>query len=139
MKPHKISRAKIVPRKWFQIDASKQSMGRVASAIANLLRGKHIRTFTPNMDMGDYVVAINADKPKFSGRKVEQKTYFHHSGYMGGIRKTTMKTLLQKDPTDVLRRAVYSMLDDVKFRKAMIARLKLVTGEKHEYKIDKVI
>jgi large subunit ribosomal protein L13 len=91
------------------------------------------------MDMGDYVVAINADKPKFSGRKVEQKTYFHHSGYMGGIRKTTMKTLLQKDPTDVLRRAVYSMLDDVKFRKAMIARLKLVTGEKHEYKIDKVI
>ncbi len=138
MKPHKISRAKITPRQWIQVDASKQSMGRVASAIANFLRGKHKRDFTPNLDMGDYVVAINADKLKLTGRKLDQKVYYHHSGYLGGLRKTAIKTVMQKNPTEVLRKAVFSMLDDVKFRKAMMARLKLVKGAAHDYKIDKV-
>lgn len=139
MKPHKISRAKITPRKWLQVDASKQSMGRVATQIANFLRGKHKRDFTPNMDMGDYVVAVNADKLKLTGRKVEQKVYYRHSGYLGGLKKTPIKTVLQKNPAEVLRKAVFSMLDEVKFRKAMMARLKLVKGNEHNFKIDKVL
>ena len=139
MKPHKISRAKITPRKWLQVDASKQSMGRVATQIANLLRGKHKRDFTPNMDMGDYVVAVNADKLKLTGRKVEQKVYYRHSGYLGGLKKTPIKTVLQRNPAEVLRKAVFSMLDEVKFRKGMMARLKLVKGNEHNFKIDKVL
>ncbi|MCL5774579.1 MAG: 50S ribosomal protein L13 [Patescibacteria group bacterium] len=139
MKPQKSSRAKITPRNWVQIDVSKQPMGRAASVIANLLRGKHKRDFTPNLDGGDYVVAVNTGKLKLSGRKVEQKVYYRHSGYLGGLRKTPLKNLIQKNPSDVLRRAVFSMLDDVKFRKAMIARLKLVKDETHNFKVDKAI
>lgn len=139
MKPHKITRAKMAPRKWLQVDASKQSVGRVATQIANLLRGKHKRDFSPNLDMGDYVVAINANRLKLTGRKVEQKVYYRHSGYLGGLKETPIKTLLQKKPAEVLRKAVFSMLDEVKFRKAMMARLKLVEGDKHNFKIDKVL
>ena len=135
MKSTKSTLAKTVIRKWHLIDASKLTMGRVATEIANLLRGKHKRDFTPHMDMGDFVVAINADKLKFSGRKIDQKKYFRHSGYLGGIKSETLKVVLQKNPTEALKRAVFSMLDDVKFRKAMMARLKLVQGTEHNYKI----
>ncbi len=138
MKSTKATLAKTIVRKWHLIDASKLNMGRVATAIANLLRGKHKRDFTPHMDMGDFVVVINADKPKFTGRKTEQKTYFRHSGYLGGIKSETLKVVIQKNPTEPLRRAVFSMLDDVKFRKAMMARLKLVRGVEHNYKVDKM-
>ena len=139
MKSQKTTRAKITPRNWVQIDVSKQPMGRVATVIANLLRGKHKRDFTPNMDGGDYVVAVNTGKLKLTGRKIEQKIYYSHSGYLGGLRKMPLKNLIQKNPSDVLRRAVFSMLDEVKFRKAMIARLKLVKDETHNFKVDKAI
>ncbi len=139
MKSQKSSLSKLVDRKWFEIDASKISMGRVASLIANLLRGKGKRFFTPHSDMGDFVVAINCEKLKFSGRKVAQKKYFRHSGYLGGLKISTLKTELDKHPEQVLKRAVYSMLDEVKFRKTMIARLKLVRGESHSFKVDKKI
>lgn len=137
MKSQKITLPKTVNRIWYEIDASGQTMGRVATRIATILRGKHKRDFTPHMDMGDFVVAINVDNLKFTGRKVEQKKYYRHTGYMGGIRTKTLKDELVKNPDQVLRRAVFSMLDDVKFRKAMISRLRFVTGTKHEYKIDK--
>ncbi len=137
MKSQKITLPKTVNRVWYEIDASGQTMGRVATRIATILRGKHKRDFTPHMDMGDFVVAINVDNLKFTGRKVEQKKYYRHTGYMGGIRTKTLKDELVKNPDQVLRRAVFSMLDDVKFRKAMISRLRFVTGTKHEYKIDK--
>lgn len=139
MKPQKISRAKITPRKWLQVDASKQSVGRVATQIANLLRGKHKRDFSPNLDMGDYVVATNVNRLKLTGRKVEQKVYYRHSGYLGGLKETPIKVLLQKKPAEILRKAVFSMLDEVKFRKTMMARLKLVEGNEHNFKIDKVL
>src|SRR3989344_435950 len=126
MKSQRITLAKEVKRFWHEIDASGQSMGRVAGQIANLLRGKHKRTFTPHMDMGDFVVATNVDKLKFTGRKIDQKKYFRHSGYLGGLKSTTLKTELQKNPGKVLQRAVFSMLDDLKFRKKLISRLKLV-------------
>ena len=139
MKSQSITLPKTVKRAWYEIDASKASFGRVATEIANLLRGKHKRDFTPHMDMGDFVVAVNADKPKFTGRKIDQKKYFHHSGYLGGIKETSMKTVLERKPEEVLQKAVFSMLDDVHFRKAMMARLKLVKGSTHTYKIDKKI
>ncbi len=139
MKSQKLTLPTVVTRKWFEVDASKMTMGRTASSIANLLRGKHKRDFTPHMDMGDFVVAINSDKLKFTGRKVAQKKYFRHSGYLGGIKSTTLKTELEKHPEQVLRRAVLSMLDELKFRKKLISRLKLVHGTQHSYKIDKKI
>ena len=139
MKSQSITLPKTVTRKWYQVDASKKSMGRVASDIASILRGKHKRDFTPHMDMGDFVVATNVDKLKFTGRKTEQKEYFRHSGYLGGLKKTSLKVELQKHPEQVLKRAVLNMLDDVKFRKTMISRLKLVEGKEHTYQIDKTL
>ena len=139
MKSQSITLPKTVKRTWYEIDASKSSLGRVATEIANLLRGKHKRDFTPHMDMGDFVVAVNADKPKFTGRKIDQKKYYHHSGYLGGLHTTTLKVELQKHPEQILKKAVYNMLDDLKFRKQLISRLKLVNGIEHNYKIDKKI
>ncbi len=137
MKPQKLTLPKTVIRKWHQIDASTAPMGRIASKIANILRGKHRRDFTPHMDMGDIVVAVNADKLKFTGRKLEQKRYFRHSGYLGGIRSESLEVLTQKNPTEALRRAVFSMIDDMKFRKKIMHRLKLVKGTEHNFKIGK--
>lgn len=139
MKSQKITLPKVsdIKRTWWEIDASKNSMGRVAAQIAVLLRGKHKRDFTPHMDMGDFVVAINSDKPQFTGRKIQQKKYYRHSGYLGGIKETSLKVVLQKNPEDVLKRAVFSMIDDLKFRKKIMSRLKLVKGASHSYKIDK--
>jgi large subunit ribosomal protein L13 len=139
MKSQSITLPKTVVRKWFEVDASKQSLGRVATQIANLLRGKGKRDFTPHMDMGDFVVAVNCNNLKFTGRKVSQKQYYRHSGYLGGLKTTTLKTELEKHPEQVLRRAVYSMLDEVKFRKTLISRLKLVNTQDHTFKIDKKI
>jgi large subunit ribosomal protein L13 len=137
MKSQKSTLPQKVQRKWHEIDLSAQPMGRAATQIANFLRGKHKRDFMPHVDMGDYVVAINVDKLKLSGRKIQQKQYFHHSGYLGGIKTTALKDLIQKSPEDVLKRAVFSMIDDVKFRKKIMSRLKVVKGSKHEYKIEK--
>ncbi len=137
MKSQSITLPKTVKRTWYEIDASKAPFGRVATEIANLLRGKHKREFTPHMDMGDFVVVKNADHLKFSGRKIDQKIYYRHSGYLGGLKSTTLKVLYQKNPEDVLKRAVFNMLDDVRFRKTMMSRMKFVKGDKHSYKIDK--
>ena len=139
MKSHKLTLPAKIDRLWFEVDASKKPVGRVASHIASLLRGKHKRAFTPHMDLGDFVVVKNADKPKLTGRKVDQKSYYHHSGFLGGLKVTSLKTVLQRNPEEVLRRAVFSMLDDVRFRKTMMARLKLVKGSSHSYKIDKTL
>ncbi len=137
MKNQKITIPKTVTRQWHEIDASSNSMGRVATQIANILRGKHKRDFTPHMDMGDFVVATNVDKLKFTGRKIEQKKYYHHSGYLGGLKVTTLKDEIVRSPESVLRRAVFSMIDDIKFRKKLVSRLKLIKGTEHTYKIDK--
>lgn len=139
MKAQKITLPKVteLTRTWYEIDASSQSMGRVATRIANLLRGKHKRDFTPHMDMGDFVVAINVDNLKFTGRKIDQKKYYSHSGYLGGLKTKTLKDEIVRNPELVLRKAVFSMIDDIKFRKKLVSRLKIVKGETHTYKIDK--
>jgi large subunit ribosomal protein L13 len=84
------------------------------------------------------VVAVNVDKLKFTGRKIDQKVYYRHSGYLGGIKQTALKDLLKRDPEEVLKKAVFSMIDDIKFRKKIMSRLKIVKGDKHSYKIDKI-
>ena len=86
--------------------------------------------------MGDFVVAVNVDKLKFTGRKIDQKVYYRHSGYLGGIKQTALKDLLKRSPEEVLKKAVFSMIDDIKFRKKIMSRLKIVKGDKHSYKID---
>ncbi len=139
MKSQKITLPKTVTRTWYEIDASSASMGRVATRIANLLRGKHKRDFTPHMDQGDFVVALNVDKLKFTGRKIEQKKYYRHSGYLGGLKSKSLKDELIRNPEDVLRKAVFSMIDDIKFRKKLVSRLRLIKGTAHNYKIDKKI
>lgn len=137
LKNQKITLPTKVTRSWHEIDASGNSMGRVATQIANFLRGKHKRDFTPHMDMGDFVVATNIDKMKFTGRKIDQKKYYHHSGYLGGLKTKTLKDEIVRSPETVLKKAVFSMLDEVKFRKTMMSRLKVVKGSSHSYKIDK--
>ncbi len=137
MKSQKTTLPKSVDRTWFEIDAASNTLGRVATRIANVLRGKHKRTFTPHMDMGDFVVATNVEKLKFSGRKLDQKLYFRHSGYLGGIKSKKLKDENTRNPEFVLRHAVEQMLDDVKFRKKLMSRLKVVTGTEHTYAIAK--
>ena len=135
MKSQTLTLPKKVQRKWHEVDLSKKTLGRAATEIANFLRGKHKRDFVPHVDMGDYVVATNADKLQLSGRKVQQKLYFRHSGYLGGIKQTALKDLIQKSPEEVVKKAVFSMIDDLKFRKKIMSRLKIVKGSKHEYKV----
>jgi len=132
-----LPKVKDIKRQWFEIDASSKPFGRTATVIANVLRGKHKREFTPHIDMGDFVVATNADNLHFTGRKVAQKEFFRHSGYLGGLKSVSLKDELIKHPEKVLQRAVYNMLDDLKFRKKLISRLKIVKGKEHNFKIDK--
>lgn len=133
IKGQKVTIPKTITRAWHEIDASSAPMGRVATQIANLLRGKNKRDFTPYMDMGDFVVAVNVDKMKFTGRKIEQKKYYHHSGYLGGLKTKTLKDEIIRSPETVLRKAVFSMIDDVKFRKTILSRLKIVHGTTHSF------
>lgn len=133
IKGQKVTIPTTITRAWHEIDASSAPMGRVATQIANLLRGKHKRDFTPYMDMGDFVVAVNVDKLKFTGRKIEQKKYYHHSGYLGGLKTKTLKDEIVRSPETVLRKAVFSMIDDIKFRKTILSRLKMVKGTAHTY------
>lgn len=106
------------------IDATDKILGRLASRIAILLRGKHKPDFLPYLDRGDFVIVKNVDKLKFSGKKFEQKKYFSHSGYLGGEKFTPLKTIFQKNPSEVLKRAVFGMLPKNKLRDKMIKRLK---------------
>lgn len=133
IKGQKVTIPTTITRAWHEIDASSAPMGRVATQIAVLLRGKNKRDFTPYMDMGDFVVAVNVDKLKFTGRKIEQKKYYHHSGYLGGLKTKTLKDEIVRSPETVLRKAVFSMIDDIKFRKTILSRLKIVKGTTHSY------
>ncbi|MDO8436508.1 MAG: 50S ribosomal protein L13 [bacterium] len=107
------------------IDATDKVLGRLATEIANFLRGKNRPDFAPNKDGGDIVVVKNVEKLKFTGRKMEQKKYYHHSGYLGGLKEMPLKKLFEKDPAEVLRKAVFGMLPKNKLRSEMIKRLKI--------------
>lgn len=112
-----------ITRKLHKIDAKDQSAGRIATQIAIMLRGKNKPEFEKNIDCGDIVEVANIDKLKFSGKKLEQKKYYKHSGYPGGLKETKMSDLAEKNPAEILKRAVRDMLPPVKFRGAMLKRL----------------
>ena len=120
-------------RKWHHIDATGQTLGRLATQIAVLLMGKHKRTYTPHMDCGDFVVVTNAGKVKLTGNKMEQKVYFSHSGYAKGAKETPVKRVLEKNPTRVLELAVKRMLDENKLRAPRMKRLRRFAGEEHSF------
>ena len=128
-----------IHRAWYEADASKFTLGRLASKVATILRGKHKVTFTPHMDVGDFVVVKNASKVRFSGRKLDQKKYHRFSGYPGGLYTKTLKERMEKEPEKVIRDAVYNMVDSNRLRKLILRRLKVVKGENHEFAVTKEI
>jgi large subunit ribosomal protein L13 len=126
--------AEVIPnRKWWVVDATGQSLGRVASQVATILRGKHKATFTPHVDTGDFVVVINAKDAKVTGQKMSDKKYYHHSGYPGGLREETYGHLLERRPTEPMRLAVRGMLPKNALGRAMIKKLKIYAGAEHPH------
>ena len=126
-----------VERKWYVIDAEGQTLGRLSSAVASILRGKNKPTFTPFLDMGDNVIVINAAKIKVTGKKLEQKLYISHSDYPGGVRETTLKEMLEKKPEEVIRMAVKGMLPKAALGREMIRKLHVYAGAEHAHQAQK--
>jgi large subunit ribosomal protein L13 len=126
-----------VERKWFIIDAEGEVVGRLSSRIAHVLRGKHKASYTPHVDTGDYVIVINADKVRFTGQKMTQKTYLRHTGYPGGQRSTTPRDLLSKHPERILENAVRGMLPKNRLGRAMFKKLFVYVGTEHPHEAQK--
>jgi len=126
-------KAKEIRREWHIIDASEKTLGRLASQVARLLMGKHKSMYSTNIDTGDYVVIINAAKIKVSGKKAEQKTYYRHSGYPGGLKSLTLKELRSKHPTRVVEYAVKGMVPHNRLGRAMLKKLKIYAGSEHPH------
>jgi large subunit ribosomal protein L13 len=126
-------RADEITRDWFVVDAEGQTLGRLASEIAQVLRGKKKPSYTPHMDMGDFVVVINAEKVKVSGKKEEDKTYFRHSGYPGGITLVKLKAVRQEHPERILMNAVKGMLPHNSLGRKLLTHLKIYIGNLHPH------
>jgi len=120
-------------RDWYIVDAEGKTLGRLATQIATILRGKNKPDFTPHIDTGDFVVVINAEKVHVTGNKREQKTYWRHSGYPGGIRSRTLNEMLERQPEEVLRKAVKGMLPRNKLGRAQLTKLKVYAGTEHPH------
>lgn len=120
-------------RKWYVVDATDKVLGRLATQVANVIRGKHKAVFTPNMDTGDFVVVINADKVKMTGKRELQKTYFRHSGYPGGGKTTTFAQLMAKKPEVVIEKAVKGMLPKTRLGRKLFTKLKVYAGNEHPH------
>lgn len=126
-----------IERKWYVVDAKDEVLGRMASRIASYLRGKHKPVFTPNVDTGDFVIVVNADKVKVTGNKLTDKLYFHHTGYIGSIKEKSLKVRLDKEPEKVIEDAVWGMLPKNRLGRAMIKKLKVFRGSEHEHAAQK--
>ncbi len=127
-----------VERRWLVVDAADQVLGRLATRIATILRGKHTPRFTPHVDTGDFVIVVNAEKVKLTGRKREQKTYYRHSGYPGGVKSTTAGRLLSGPHADrVVRQAVRGMLPKNSLGRDMLRKLKVYAGPEHPHAAQK--
>jgi large subunit ribosomal protein L13 len=122
-----------IERDWYVVDAEDETLGRLASRIAPILRGKHKPTFTPHLDCGDFVIVINADKVRVTGRKMDQKFYYRHSGYPGGIRRISLRDQLDRYPERVIQSAVRGMLPKNKLGRRMIKKLKVYAGDEHPH------
>lgn len=121
-----------IERKWYVVDATDMTLGRLASEIAKVLRGKNKPIFTPHMDTGDYVIVVNAEKVKVTGKKLDQKIYYHHSQYVGGMKETTLREMMAKKPEKVVKLAVKGMLPKGPLGKSMMKKLHVYAGPEHE-------
>ena len=126
-----------IERKWYVVDAENMTLGRMASQIANVLRGKNKPTYTPHIDTGDYVIVVNADKVKVTGKKLDQKLYRHYSGYVGGLKETTLREMMAKKPEEVVRLAIKGMLPKGPLGREMITKLHVYAGPDHEHQAQK--
>lgn len=126
-----------IERKWYVVDATGHTLGRLSSEIAKILRGKHKPTFTPHIDTGDYVIVVNADKVKVTGKKLDQKIYYNHSDYVGGMRETTLKEKLARKPEDVIYLAVKGMLPKGPLGRQMLKKIHVYAGPEHEHAAQK--
>ena len=122
-----------VERKWYVIDAEGQTLGRLASEIARLLRGKNKAQYTPHVDVGDFVVVVNAQKVVVTGKKAEQKVYRRHSGYPGGLKTTSYERMMERRPEEVLRKAVYGMMPKNRLARQQMRKLKIYAGPEHPH------
>ena len=128
-----IAKAQEVEKKWYVVDAAGKPLGRVASQVASILRGKHKVTYTPHVDCGDYVIIVNADKVALTGNKLEGKIYYDHSRYVGGLRERTAKEMRQDYPVEMVERAVKGMLPHNRLGRQMYKKLFVYAGEDHKH------
>lgn len=126
-----------ITRKWYVVDAEGLALGRVASQVANILRGKNKPIYTPNVDTGDYVIVVNASKVILTGKKLDQKIYYKHSGFVGGLKETKYRKLLAEKPEEALRHAVVGMLPKGPLGRQMAKKLKVYAGAEHEHAAQK--
>ena len=126
-----------IERKWYVVDATNMTLGRLASEVAKVLRGKNKAIFTPHIDTGDYVIVINAAKIKVTGRKLDQKIYYHHSDYVGGMKETTLREMLAKKPEKVIELAVKGMLPKGPLGRQMFTKLHVYAGPEHKHEAQK--
>jgi len=128
-----VAKPATIDKKWYVVDASGKTLGRLSTVIADALRGKRKTIYTPNIDTGDFVVVVNAEKVVVTGRKAEQKMYYRHSGYPGGIKSESFARLIGRRPEEVLRRAVKGMLPHNKLGAAQLRKLKVYAGPEHPH------
>ena len=126
-----------VSRKWYVIDATDVPLGRIASKAAHILRGKHKATYTPHIDCGDYIIIINAEKAKLTGNKLDNKMYYNHSQYLGGLRERTARVMQEKYPVEMVERAVKGMLPKNRLGRSMYKKLFVYTGNEHKHSAQK--
>ena len=126
-----------VERKWYVVDAEGKTLGRLASEVANVLRGKNKPTYTPHSDTGDYVIVVNAEKIQVTGKKLDQKSYYHHSEYVGGMKEATLREMMQKKPEFVITHAVKGMLPKGSLGRQMLKKLHVYAGPEHNHAAQK--
>ena len=126
-----------IERKWYVVDAEGQTLGRLAAEVAKVLRGKNKPEFTPHIDTGDNVIVINAEKIKVTGKKLDQKVYYHHSDYVGGMKETTLREMMAKKPEQVIELAVKGMLQKGPLGRTMIKKLHVYAGAEHAHQAQK--
>lgn len=127
------TRASDIQREWWVVDADGQNLGRLATRIAHILRGKHKPLYSPHLDVGDFVIVINAERVQVTGRKLDQKIYYRHSNYPGGLKRITLRDQLSKHPTRVLESAVRGMLPHNRLGRQMFKKLKVYAGSEHPH------
>ncbi len=133
MKRTYVTKPEDIQRNWYVVDASGQTLGRLASEVARIVRGKHKPIYSPSIDAGDYVIVVNADKIHVTGRKRDQKMYYRHSGYPGGMKEISLRRMLEEHPTRVIEHAVKGMLPKSRLGRKMMRKLKVYAGPDHPH------